>query len=188
MSSSKDFELPSPNEKLPFKFILDSVKGKKRAMEPEKPEETKRDTLCGTSPRVSANDSIVQIEEAPNESSAIHDNRPIPEGKNYFRIREVSEIVGVEPYILRYWESEFGKLRPTKSASGHRVYTRKDVELLLTIRHLLYEERFSIKGAKKKLSENKMAETQKETEKLTTPALKEISSELRSLIQLVRSW
>src|SRR5579863_4761350 len=68
--------------------------------------------------------------------------------KLYFRIGEVSELLGVEPYVLRYWESEFPALAPKKSGTGHRLYRRKDVETLLRIKHLLYEKRFTIEGAR----------------------------------------
>ncbi len=72
--------------------------------------------------------------------------------KSYFRIGEVASIVGVEPHVLRYWEREFRGVRPTKSEKGQRVYSRKDVEKLSRVRELLYEEGFTIAGAKKKLS------------------------------------
>ncbi len=68
--------------------------------------------------------------------------------KLYFRIGEVSELLGVETYVLRYWESEFPSLAPKKSGTGHRLYRRKDVETLLRIKHLLYEKRFTIEGAR----------------------------------------
>jgi len=68
--------------------------------------------------------------------------------KLYFRIGEVSELLGVETYVLRYWESEFPALAPKKSGTGHRLYRRKDVETLLRIKHLLYEKRFTIEGAR----------------------------------------
>lgn len=74
--------------------------------------------------------------------------------KLYFRIGEVAGLVGVEPHVLRYWEREFRAIRPTKSAKGQRVYSRKDVENLLRVRSLLYEEGFTIAGAKKKLGRN----------------------------------
>ena len=75
---------------------------------------------------------------------------PLPD-KVYFRIGEVAELVGVEPHVLRYWEREFRTVRPTKSARGQRVYTRRDVENLLRVRELLYKEGFTIAGARKKL-------------------------------------
>jgi DNA-binding transcriptional MerR regulator len=71
--------------------------------------------------------------------------------KLYFRIGEVAELVGVEPHVLRYWEREFRSIRPTKSAKGQRVYSRRDVENLMRVRELLYQEGFTIAGAKKKL-------------------------------------
>ena len=71
--------------------------------------------------------------------------------KLYFRIGEVSGLLGVEPYVLRYWETEFPSLAPKKSGTGHRLYRRKDVELLLRIKHLLYEKRFTIEGARQTL-------------------------------------
>src|SRR5678816_1420205 len=78
--------------------------------------------------------------------------------KIYFKIGEVSEIVGVEPYVLRYWETEFELLKPAKAPSKHRLYKKKDVELLLNIKRLLYTEGFTIDGARKKLKESKKEE------------------------------
>jgi DNA-binding transcriptional MerR regulator len=71
--------------------------------------------------------------------------------KLYFRIGEVAGIVGVEPHVLRYWEREFRSIRPTKSARGQRVYSRRDVENLLRVRELLYTQGFTIAGARKQL-------------------------------------
>ncbi|MCB9073553.1 MAG: MerR family transcriptional regulator [Bdellovibrionaceae bacterium] len=65
-----------------------------------------------------------------------------------FKIGEVAKFVGVKSYVLRYWETEFESLKPKKSDNGQRFYTRKDIEMALTIRQLLYEDRFSIEGAK----------------------------------------
>jgi DNA-binding transcriptional MerR regulator len=78
--------------------------------------------------------------------------------KLYYRIGEVCRIVGVEAYVLRYWETEFPSLAPRKSKAGQRVYRPKDIELLLTIRRLLYEERFTIAGARKQLARAMRAE------------------------------
>jgi DNA-binding transcriptional MerR regulator len=78
--------------------------------------------------------------------------------KIYFKIGEVSEIVGVEPYVLRYWETEFDVLKPSKAPSRHRLYKKRDVELLLDIKRLLYSEGFTIEGARKKLKETKKEE------------------------------
>src|ERR1700747_1176080 len=71
--------------------------------------------------------------------------------KLYFKIGEVSELLGVEPYVLRYWETEFPGLSQKKPGRGHRLYRRKDVELLLRIKHLLKEKRFTIEGARQSL-------------------------------------
>jgi DNA-binding transcriptional MerR regulator len=78
--------------------------------------------------------------------------RDLPQ-KLYYRIGEVAEIVGVEPHVLRYWEREFRNIRPTKSAKGQRVYSRRDVENLVRVRELLYGQGFTIAGAKKKLQD-----------------------------------
>ncbi len=72
--------------------------------------------------------------------------------KFYFKIGEVSRILNVKPYVLRFWETEF-RLSPAKNRSQHRVYRRQDVETLLEIRRLLYHERFTIEGARTKLKE-----------------------------------
>lgn len=73
--------------------------------------------------------------------------------KLYFRIGEVADLLTVKPYVLRYWETEFLDVRPAKSKSGQRLYKRRDVELLLRIKDLLYLERFTINGARKRLKE-----------------------------------
>jgi DNA-binding transcriptional MerR regulator len=73
--------------------------------------------------------------------------------KLYFRIGEVAKIIGVKPYVLRYWETEFTILKPGKTPSRHRLYRRRDVETLLEIKRLLYQEGFTIAGAKKRLKD-----------------------------------
>ena len=73
--------------------------------------------------------------------------------KLYFKIGEVAKLVGVKPYVLRYWETEFSVVRPGKTRSRHRLYRRRDVETLLEIRRLLYGERYTIEGAKRRLRE-----------------------------------
>ena len=73
--------------------------------------------------------------------------------KLYYRIGEVSQIVGVEPHVLRYWETEFRSIRPQKSRKGQRIYSRRDVDKLLKVRDLLYTHGFTIAGARKRLRE-----------------------------------
>jgi DNA-binding transcriptional MerR regulator len=96
----------------------------------------------------------------------------IPE-KQYFKIGEVSEILDVEPYVLRYWESEFKLLKPTRTRARQRLYHKRDLELLLEIKHLLYDEKFTIAGAKKRLQEMKKQEAaEKRSKKIPKAAPK----------------
>lgn len=76
-------------------------------------------------------------------------SEPIIPNKLYFRIGEVSRLLGVEPHVLRYWETEFSVLKPKKGGTGQRLYRRKDVEAALEIKRLLYERRYTIEGARK---------------------------------------
>jgi len=71
----------------------------------------------------------------------------------YFRIGEVSTITGVPPYVLRYWESEFPALQPRKSGGGQRLYRKRDVAMILEIKKLLYQERYTVAGARRRLTE-----------------------------------
>jgi len=80
--------------------------------------------------------------------------------KLYFKIGEVSKITGVEPYILRYWESEFKLVKPYRTKSNQRLYRKKDVESILKIKKMLYDQKFTIAGAKKKLKDNDVQDTQ----------------------------
>lgn len=78
-----------------------------------------------------------------------------PSGRLFYRIRDVAEILGVKPYVLRYWETEFPMISPSKSNAGQRVYKKGDIESLRLIKHLLYEERYSIEGARKRIRDLK---------------------------------
>lgn len=75
--------------------------------------------------------------------------------KMYYSISEVCEKTGLEPHVLRYWESEFSQLKPKKNRAGNRAYREKDIKLVEYIRTLLYDEKFTISGAKKKLAESR---------------------------------
>src|SRR5438105_13361418 len=79
---------------------------------------------------------------------AVGPTQDIPD-KLYFRIGDVARLAGIKPYVLRFWETEFPSLGPRKSGTGHRLYRRKEVELVLEIKRLLYEKRFTIEGARK---------------------------------------
>ena len=85
-------------------------------------------------------------------TEAMPQSAPIIPDKLFFKIGEVCEIVAVQAHVLRYWESEFPMLQPQKSRSGQRTYRRRDVEMALRIKELLYDEGFTIAGAKRKLS------------------------------------
>ena len=78
------------------------------------------------------------------------DGRGIPD-KPFFKIGEAARLVGVKPYVLRYWETEFKSVKPQKTRSQQRLYKKRDVELLLQIRHLLYDKRYTIEGARTRL-------------------------------------
>jgi DNA-binding transcriptional MerR regulator len=93
------------------------------------------------------NDKLLPLEtfiEKTKEEGKIPD-------KLYFRISEVSRLTALEPYVLRYWESEFKLIKPLRTKSRHRLYRRKDLEILFEIKKLLYEEQYTIAGAKKRL-------------------------------------
>src|SRR5664279_5075953 len=111
--------------------------------------------------------------------------------KLYFKIGEVSELLGVEPYVLRYWETEFPALSPKKSGTGHRLYRRKDVELLLRIKHLLYDKRFTIEGARQSLQAAARAPKPRANERVqqelfTEDPLPEIRRELADILQILK--
>jgi DNA-binding transcriptional MerR regulator len=84
---------------------------------------------------------------------------PLIPDKLFFKIGEVCELVGVQAHVLRYWETEFTMLQPQKNRAGQRTYRRKDVEIALRIKELLYDEGFTIAGAKRKLSSEGRAAT-----------------------------
>jgi DNA-binding transcriptional MerR regulator len=111
--------------------------------------------------------------------------------KLYFKIGEVADLLGVEPYVLRYWETEFTQLTPKKSGTGHRLYRRKDVELLLKIKHLLYEKRFTIEGARQALQgsakQGKLRPVKRAQQELfSDERLPEIRRELAEILQLLK--
>lgn len=73
--------------------------------------------------------------------------------KVYYAIGEVCDLTGLKPHVLRYWESQFDVLNPTKNRAGNRVYRAKEIEVVLLVKHLLYEEKYTIEGAKQRLAE-----------------------------------
>src|SRR5579871_3017165 len=122
---------------------------------------------------------------------ALQPGTPEIPDKLYFKIGEVSELLGVEPYVLRYWESEFPVLSPKKSGTGHRLYRRKDVELLLRIKHLLRDKRYTIEGARQSLQAEAKAPKAKpakapQRELFPDDPLPEIRRELADILQLLK--
>jgi DNA-binding transcriptional MerR regulator len=130
---------------------------------------------------------------------AVGELRPEIPDKLYFRIGEVSRLAGIKPYVLRFWETEFSSLGPKKSGKGHRLYRRKDVELVLEIKRLLYDKRYTIEGARKyldarsreggaKSSENASGKSARPQPALfgeMAPALEAIRKELTEILQLL---
>jgi DNA-binding transcriptional MerR regulator len=98
---------------------------------------------------------------------------PLPD-KLYFRIGEVSTIAGVPAYVLRFWETEFGRIKPKRTPAGQRLYRKKDVELILKIKHLLYEKKFTIRGARQYLQSSRSSKSNKLT-------IQELRKELESI-------
>jgi DNA-binding transcriptional MerR regulator len=123
---------------------------------------------------------MVETESAPN--------REIPD-KLYFRIGEVSKLLGVEPYVVRFWETEFPGLSPKKSDTGQRLFRRKDVEFLLQIKYLLYEKKFTIEGARQSLAKQKSelpyVPVAQQT-LFTNDPIPMIRDELRALLELLK--
>lgn len=128
------------------------------------------------------------------KSAPLTESQDIPD-KLYFRIGEVSRLAGLKPYVLRYWETEFAAIAPKKSGTGHRLYRRKDVEIVLEIKRLLYEKRFTIEGARKALDPKARVTALKPSSRKagqgdlfpkTTPDLSGIRRELVEILDLLR--
>src|SRR5271166_4904050 len=124
---------------------------------------------------------------------AVQPGTPEIPDKLYFKIGEVSELLGVEPYVLRYWETEFPVLSPKKSGTGHRLYRRKDVELLLRIKHLLRDKRFTIEGARQSLQAEAKAPKPRvvkakvrQQELFSDDPLPEIRRELADILEMLK--
>ncbi len=103
----------------------------------------------------------------------------VSEDKRFFRIGEVSRIIGVEPYVLRYWESEFPQIRPRRADSNQRTYQRKDLEIIMEIKRLLYEEKMTIEGAKRRLKQKGIAA------RPTESILSDVEHELKEILHIL---
>jgi DNA-binding transcriptional MerR regulator len=105
----------------------------------------------------------------------------IPDNKRFFRIGEVSRIIGVKPYVLRYWEMEFPGIRPKRADSRQRIYQREDIEAIIKLKKLLYEEKLTIEGAKKRLKVAKKTKSMPPSN-----LLKEIKEELGQILKILQ--
>ncbi|HHC73336.1 MAG TPA: MerR family transcriptional regulator [Thiotrichales bacterium] len=114
------------------------------------------------------------------EASNNNELPPIP-GKRYFTIGEVSELCGVKPHVLRYWEQEFPQLKPVKRRGNRRYYQRHDVLLIRQIRALLYEQGFTIGGARQQLSGDAIKEDLSETRQI----VRQLRGELEEILAIL---
>jgi DNA-binding transcriptional MerR regulator len=105
--------------------------------------------------------------------------------KHYLRIGEVSAVTGLPASVLRYWESEFSFLKPKKSSSGQRLYTKKDIEQVAEIQKLLYAEKLTIEGARKRLEVRKRYHKPEQTQEALAAILQDVRVELKSLRDLL---
>jgi DNA-binding transcriptional MerR regulator len=112
----------------------------------------------------------------------LYSKEKIPSNKLFYKISEASHIIGVEPSVLRYWESEFPSLKPKKKVSGQRLYTQKDIESALEIKELLYKQKFTINGARKKLKKRQIKNRKEPLE-----VIEDIKIRLVELLKLLES-
>ena len=119
------------------------------------------------------------------EPSQNNELPPIP-GKRYFTIGEVSDLCQVKPHVLRYWEQEFPQLKPVKRRGNRRYYQRHDVEMIRNIRSLLYEQGFTIGGARQQLSTDGSVKHD-ESRKADVSAIRELRRELEDLLALLKA-
>ena len=121
-------------------------------------------------------------------------HKPAPESREsitylpdklFYRIGDACKIVGVKPHILRYWETEFPFLKPRKNKSGQRVYVKRDIEFLLRVRRLLYQDRYTIEGVKKKLSGISIRSDNSDVRTGETQNLSEVISHVKKSLKLI---
>jgi DNA-binding transcriptional MerR regulator len=111
-------------------------------------------------------------------------NEPVQE---FFSIGEVCELTDLKPHVLRYWESQFRFLNPAKNRSGNRVYQRKEIELIMLVKHLLYTEKYTIDGARQKVDEHRKAGAVKSEARsaLGVQTMRELEDELRGILDVL---
>ena len=107
--------------------------------------------------------------------------------QEYFSIGEVCDLTGLRPHVLRYWESQFRFLSPTKNRSGNRVYQRREVDLIMLVKHLLYTEKYTIEGARQKIEQYRRSGDLKPEARraLATQTVKDLRAELKSILAIL---
>ncbi|HSJ62774.1 MAG TPA: MerR family transcriptional regulator [Gemmatimonadaceae bacterium] len=107
--------------------------------------------------------------------------------QEYFSIGEVCSMTSLKPHVLRYWESQFRFLNPAKNRSGNRVYQRREIELIVLVKHLLYTEKYTIEGARRKVDEHRRGGTLRTVARqaITLETLAELESELRAVVDVL---
>ena len=108
------------------------------------------------------------------------ETKTIPD-KMFYKIGEVSDIADIESYVLRYWESEFPFLKPRKNKAGQRVYARKDLELVIQIKNLLYEEKYTIAGVRKRFSDNSIKKSS-----VSIETIRSIKKRLKGILNILK--
>ena len=105
--------------------------------------------------------------------------------KLYYSIGEVSKMVGLKSYVLRYWETEFKQLSPPKNRAGNRTYRQKDIELILKIKDLLHRKKFTIEGARSVISEKNLPD--KDVGKLNNNIVEQLKNELNEILAIIKN-
>ena len=128
----------------------------------------------------------------PSQSSRSHSSprgAPPEPVQEFFSIGEVCDLTGLKPHVLRYWESQFRFLNPAKNRSGNRVYQQREVELVMLVKHLLYDEKYTIEGARQKVDEHRKSGDLRVVARgaLTVEALESLEMDLRDLVTLLDS-
>jgi DNA-binding transcriptional MerR regulator len=111
----------------------------------------------------------------------------LEDGKKYYSIGEVGKMTGLEPYVLRFWETEFTELSPKKNEVGRRIYQQRDIEVILKLKELLHERKYTIEGAKRVLRGQSLIPTQQTEISFTSHHNKEIISQIKKELQEILS-
>jgi DNA-binding transcriptional MerR regulator len=120
-----------------------------------------------------------------DDVAAIRERTVAP--REYYAISEVCEIVGLKPHVLRYWETQFGPLNPSKNRSGNRVYQKKEIRLIMLVKHLLYEEKYTVEGARARLDQLRRTGKLRQSsgQALSADTVKLVRRDLQRLLQIL---